>query len=98
MAPRIIVGIIAVACISVCGLLSTFASFEMVDKVNDKLPETEKFDYLGWYYSKRVRLNDKYKMLYPEGRLLRRVRLLTVLAFACLFIAAYCFGFLPFRR
>jgi hypothetical protein len=92
MAPRIIVGIIAVACISICGLLSTFALFEMVDKVNDKLPETEKFDHLGWYFSKRRRLNRKYRMLYPEGRLLKRVRILTLLMFASVLIALLCFG------
>ena len=92
MAPRIIVGIVAVACISVCGLLSTFALFEMADKVNDKLPETEKFDHLGWYFSKRLRLNRKYRMLYPDGRLLKRVRILTVLMFAFGLIAFLCFG------
>jgi hypothetical protein len=93
MAPRIIVGIVAVACTSVCGLVSTFASFEMVDKVNDKLPETEKFDHLGWYFSKRLRLNRKYRMLYPDGQLLLRVRILTVLMFVCGLVAAWGFGF-----
>ena len=86
------------ACGSICAFLATFATFGMVDQVNDRLPEAEKFSHLWWYQTKRRRLNDKYKMLYPEGRLLRRVRLLTALMFAGLFIAAYCFGFLPFRR
>jgi hypothetical protein len=94
MAPRIIVGIVAVACISVCGFLSTLAVFEMVDKVNDKLPETEKFDHLGWYPFKRLRLNRTYRMLYPEGRLLERERVLTVLMFAFGLIALLCFRIL----
>jgi len=76
----------------VCGLLSTFAIFEMVDKVNDKLPETERFDHLGWHYFKHLRLNRKYRTLYPDGKLLKRVRMLTVLIFASGFIAALCFG------
>jgi len=91
MAPRIIVGIVAVACVSICGLLSTFAHFDMVDQVNDKLPEAEKFDHLGWYFSKRLRLNRKYRMLYPDGRLLMKVKILMVLMFACLVVAAWSF-------
>ncbi len=72
---------------------STFASFEMVDKVNDKLPETEKFDHLSWYFSKRLRLNRKYRMFYPDGQLLLRVRILTVLMFVCGLVAAWGIGF-----
>jgi hypothetical protein len=93
MSPRIIVGIVAVACVSICGLLSTFVLFEMVDQVNDKLPEAEKFDHLGWYLSKRLRLNRKYRMLYPDGQLLMKVRILMVLMFACVVVAAWGFGF-----
>jgi hypothetical protein len=92
MAPRIIVGIVTIACGSICGLLSTFALFEMVDQVNDKLPEAEKFDHLGWYFSKRLRLNRKYRTLYPDGQLLMKVRILMVLMFACGVVAAWGFG------
>lgn len=98
MTPRIIIGVVAMACGFICAFVASFATFGMVDKVNDKLPEAEKFAHLWWYQSKRRRLNDKYKMLYPEGRLLRRVRILTTLMFVCLFIAAYCLGFFPHSR
>ena len=59
--------------------------------MNDKLPEAEKFDHLGWYFSKRLRLNRKYRMLYPDGRLLMKVKILMVLMFACLVVAAWGF-------
>ncbi len=42
----------------------------MVDKVNEKLPEAEKFGQLGWYLAKRLRLNREYKRFYPGGQLL----------------------------
>jgi hypothetical protein len=43
MATRVIVGIVALACISICGLVATLANFELVDKVNDKLPKDKQF-------------------------------------------------------
>lgn len=92
MAPRIIIGIVAVVCVSVCGILSTFALFEIVDQVNRKSPEAEKFNHLGWSFSKRLRLNRKYRTLYPDGQLLIKVRILIVLMFSCLVFAAWGFG------
>lgn len=92
MSTRVIVGIVALACISICGLVATFANFEMVDKVNGKLPKAEQFALLGWYWSKRQRLHREYKRLYPDGRLLLKVRVLTALTFACLLICAWSFG------
>jgi hypothetical protein len=92
MKPRIIVGVVAVVCGSICGILATFSNFEMVDKVNDKLPDNEKFAHLGWYFSKTQRLRHKYRTLYPDGRLLLRVCILIAVMFMCLFIAAWGFG------
>jgi hypothetical protein len=54
---------------SICGLLSTFAGYEMMDKVNAKLPKEDQFDPLGWYWSTTRRLHREYKRLYPSGRL-----------------------------
>jgi hypothetical protein len=88
-----IVGIVALAGVSICGLVGSLASFEMVDKVNDMLPKEQRFAALGWYFSKYQRLNREYKRLYPDGRLLLKVRVLTALMFACLLICALSFGF-----
>jgi hypothetical protein len=87
------VGIVALACVSICGLVASLASFEMVDKVNEMLPKGQQFAALGWYFSKYQRLNREYKRLYPGGHLLLKVRLLTALMFACLLICAWGFGF-----
>jgi hypothetical protein len=92
MATRFIVGIVALACVSACGMLATYANYEMMEKVNELLPKEEQFGPLGWYFSKHKRLRREYKRLYPDGRLLLKVRLLTALMFACLFICAWGFG------
>jgi len=79
MATRVIVGILALACVSICGMIATLANFEIVDQINDKLPEGEQFAALGWYFSKRQRLLGEYRKLYPDGRLLLKVRVLIAL-------------------
>ena len=92
MTARLVIGIGAVACVSVCGLLSTFASSGMVDQVNAKLPKAEQFEGLGWFTEKTLRLHREYRRLYPEGRLLFKLRVLTVLMFTCLLVCAWAFG------
>jgi hypothetical protein len=93
MAIRVIVGIVALVCVPVCGIISTIANWEMVDKVNEKLPKEEQFYHLWRYAEKSFRLRREYKRLYPNGRLLLKVRMLTVLMFACLLICAWGFRF-----
>ena len=93
MGIRVIVGIVALVCVSICGLVTTFVSFEMVDKVNEKLPKGEQFGALGWYFSKTQRLHREYKKLYPGGHLLLRFRVVMALMFACLLICVWGFGF-----
>jgi hypothetical protein len=91
--PRIILGILALACVPVCGLMSTFASLEMVDKVNEKLPKTEQFEQFNWYAEKMVLLHREYKRLYPCGQLSCKVRVLAGLMFASLLTCAWSMGF-----
>ena len=93
MGARVIVGIIALAGVSIFGLVATLANFEMMDRVNEKLPDGEQFAALGWYFSKQQRLRREYKRLYPSGRLLFKVRVLAALMFASLLICAWGFGF-----
>ena len=93
MTSRLIVGVVALACVLVCGLAASLATFEILDKVNDKLPKGEQFATLGWYFSKYKRLNREYKRLYPDGRLLLKGRVLTVLMFASMLICAWGLGF-----
>ena len=93
MTTRFIVGIVALGCVSVCGLVATIANFEMMEMVNEKLPKGEQFAVLGWYFSKRQRLHREYERLFPDGHLLLRVRVATALMFACLLICAWGLGF-----
>jgi hypothetical protein len=93
MEARTIVGIVALVLVSVCGLIATFTSFEIVDKVNEKLPKGERFDWLGWYATKTIRLHREYKRNYPDGHLVFKVRTLTVFMFACVLISAWGFKF-----
>jgi len=52
MTTCVIVGVVALACISICGMVSTFTRYEMMDKVNEKLPKEEQFGVLWWSVSK----------------------------------------------
>jgi hypothetical protein len=92
MAVRVIIGIVALACVSVCGIMLSLVSTEMVDKVNEKLPEGGQFGALGWYLPKTQRLHREYRRLYPDGRLLLRLRVLISVAIVCLLICAWSIG------
>lgn len=93
LTARVAIGAVAIACGSVCGLTSAILNFEMVDKVNEKLPAAEQFGHLGWYIDKSLRLKREYKRLYPNGPLLLRTRILMALMLASLVVAAWGFGF-----
>jgi hypothetical protein len=93
MATPSIVGTIALLCGMACGMVATFTIFEMVSQVNDKLPKGEQFFPLGWYLSKYRRHHGEYKRLFPDGRLLFRVRMLIALMFICLLVCAWGWGF-----
>jgi hypothetical protein len=66
MTTRLGVGVIAFMCALVCAVAASFAVFEMVDKVNERLPVEQHFAPLGWYWS-------KYRGSLPNTRLLGRV-------------------------
>jgi hypothetical protein len=96
MTTRIIVGIIALACASASGIFGALFNFEMIEKVNDKLPEKERFEWFGWNLFKYQRLKREYRKFYPDGRLLFRVRILTVLLFVWILVCVW--GFRLFAR
>ena len=93
MSARVLIGIVAIACVSVCGLIGSVTGWEMMDQVNAMLPESEKFGAFWWYSGKTLRLHREYRRLYPEGRLLFKLYALTALMFACLLIDAWAFRF-----
>lgn len=87
---RLIFGLIALVGVSTCGLISTIVFYEMVDKVNQKLPKADHFSLLWWYLPKALSLCSHYKKLYPDGTLSRRFYFLCFLSFASLLVSAWC--------
>jgi hypothetical protein len=92
MAIPVMVGIFALAGVSGCGLAAGLVNLSMVDKVNEKLPIEDHFAALGWYWSKTRRLHREYQRLYPAGRLVLTVNLLTAIMSACLVVCAWGLG------
>jgi hypothetical protein len=92
-ATRLIIGVFALACVPVCGIASNLVSFEMVEKVNERLPKDQQFAALWWHWPKNQRLWREYRMLYPDGTLLRRLLTLGASMFACILTCAWAFGF-----
>jgi hypothetical protein len=93
MSARLIVGVVALAGISICGLVVTLANAEMVEKVNDRLPKELHFSPLGWYWSKTRRLHREYRKIYRDGNLLWKVRIALFLAFSCMLACTWALGF-----
>jgi hypothetical protein len=93
---RLIIGLMALVCVPVCGFISTIAFYEMVDRVNEKLPEGRRFSYERWYWFKYSRFVTEYQRLFPDGPLLDKVRVWRNAMFA--FIAIFFWALLPFLR
>jgi hypothetical protein len=93
MTTRLIVGIIALACASVFGIFGSFLNFQLIDKVNQKLPEEGRFEWFGWNLLKYQRLIREYRKFYPDGRLVFGVRILAVLLFFWMLVCAWGFRF-----
>ncbi|MFZ3334097.1 MAG: hypothetical protein WA197_25935 [Candidatus Acidiferrales bacterium] len=96
MKIRVIIGLVAIVGVSVCGFIAGIKHLEIVDKVNEKLLHAERFDPVGWYWSRNRRLRREYKRLYPDGSLPSHLYIAAALAFACLLISAW--GFSLFAR
>jgi hypothetical protein len=90
---RTIIGIIALVCVAICGLVATFVHFEIVDLVNAKLPESDQFAWAGWYMGKTLRLWREYKRLYPGGRHILRIHILEAIMLCCLALSAWALRF-----
>ena len=90
---HLIAGIIGFVCGVACAMAASLVCFEMVDRVNDRLPEESQFSHL-WYWSKYRRFYTEYKRLYPNGGLLRTIRVLQVLGFASFIVMTWGMGIL----
>jgi hypothetical protein len=93
MSLRTIVGIVALAGMSLCGLLSAIMSIQMVEQVNAKLSKESQFVLLGWYAPKTLRLFREYRRLYPGKALHLKVLSIYLVGLLCLLCAAWAIGF-----
>ena len=81
---RVVVGFAAMAAVPVCGIWANEVYWKMVDKVNARLPEADRFRPLFWGAVKRIRLQEEYRRLYREGNELTKINRLTTIMFAAL--------------
>ena len=93
MTTHVIVGTVGFICGLLCAITATLVVFEMVGRVNEKLPEERQFSPLWWSPSKYSRLFAEYRRLYPSGTDLRRFGFLAALLFACLLVCVWGLGF-----
>jgi hypothetical protein len=57
------------------------------------MPGERQFSPLWWHLPKLLRLLTEYKRIYPDGKLARRLRVLTVMLFAFFFVTVWGLGF-----
>lgn len=81
---RAVGGLLCVATLAVCGLWSTIIQWKFIEKVHSRLPEAERFKPLFWGPIKKLRLNDEYQRLFPEGHDLQKMRRLMIVAFSAM--------------
>ena len=85
---KLVAASVLLLCVGGLGLSASIIQFAIVDAVNEKLPNDEQFQHLGWYLTKSARLRSEYRRFYPTGKLLRRQYILGSLMLVCLIVAA----------
>jgi hypothetical protein len=95
MTFRLVAIVILMLGVGLCGVASTLVIWRMADEVNQKLPEAERFEWLGWHLTKRRRLQREYLRLCPGGHRARQLRFLLLSAFALVVLAAAILGIVP---
>ena len=71
---RIVIAIVAMIAVSIAGLYSSIVFQQMVDAVNQRLPQDEQFNPLGWYWMKYRKLLVEYRQFYPDRALEKKVK------------------------
>ena len=81
-----------VACLTL-GLTGLAVHWKMVEEVNARLDEKDRFELMGWHGPKSRRLVEQYRSLYPEGRLVRQAALLGGGLLLVMVLAVWQIGF-----
>lgn len=84
---------VLLACCGGLGLAMTLNTWAIVDAVNTHLPESDRFDPLGWDFGKTTRLHHEYRRLCASGTLLRRQGIYHLLITTCVCLLAALLGF-----
>jgi hypothetical protein len=87
MALRVLAAVLIGLVIMGFGLASGLRGLKIVDRVNAKLPKTERFAPIGWMsWGKRGRLFAEYDRLYPGNHRVRDEVLFLVVPLAAAFL------------
>jgi hypothetical protein len=94
MSPaRVAVAIAAIPLFIIAGVSSFIVFHQIVDAVNQRLPQDRQFDPLWWYWPKTQKLMVEYRRFYPDRTLEKKVKALGVVGFAVLLVVAWAIGF-----
>jgi hypothetical protein len=74
-------------------IAATSVSWKMVEQVNSRLPDNERFDSVWWAFPKYLRLFRQYRRLYPSGRLVSHFWYLQTAMLVSLVGVAWLVGF-----
>jgi hypothetical protein len=70
---RTVTGLACMGTIIVYTLWSDKIHSKILEKVNSRLPEAERFKSAWWGPSKKERLNREYRRLFPDGNDLKQI-------------------------
>lgn len=90
---RIATVVVTLVVVIVCGVTSNLVLVEMVDEVNEKLPEKERFLEAFWYPGKVRRLFSHHIQLVPHSKLRTAWKILVAAMTVCLLSIACMLGF-----
>ncbi len=69
-------------------VISTLIMYAMTGQVNARLPQDQRFSYLGSYLIKDRKISKSYTQLFPRGRLLWSYRICAALGISFMILTA----------
>jgi hypothetical protein len=81
---RSVTGFTCMGTAMVCLFWSDKIHSKILEKVNARLPEAERFKPLGWGPFKKDRLHQEYRRLFSGGNDLKQLHRLTIIGFSAL--------------
>ena len=70
-------------------IVATIVMYAMTGKVNARLPDAQRFSYIGPYFAKNRRIAAAYRTLFPKGRLLWSYRICVALGIVFIILTAH---------